>query len=113
MTGAVCAAGAAFQDLIVTLSPTFVQKDVSGAGLATTDPCTATVTNGSTSLSYSWTRISGDPIDADTPSVSSTTFSYNISLTESVSAVFRCTVTDTSTGAVESVDVTVTITETT
>jgi hypothetical protein len=63
-------------------------------GTAVTDPITATPTGGLGPFTYSWTRIAGSVGTAATPNSATTTFSQFMGASETVSATFRCTVTD-------------------
>ena len=70
-----------------------------GTGTATTDPVTATATNGTAPYTYAWTLIShtslfASPV-ADSPSSASTTFTQtSIGLGSIVTGTFRVTATD-------------------
>lgn len=93
-----CGASAAIP-LSVSASPTYVENIISSPGIATTDTTTATATGGSGSKTYSWTRVSGDTGLVPTASTSATTAfqgSVGGSYPTSRSAVFKCTVTDSS-----------------
>lgn len=98
----------------VSAFPTSVFKTISsidGASHTATTPSSfVTVTGGSGSYSYSWARLSGDTsITALTPAAASTGFTANMPPDTLIHAVFRCSVTDTVTGVVRTVDVDVTL----
>lgn len=68
----------------------------------------ATGSDGTGSYTFAWARISGSAaISATAPSAASTTFSATVGVDDSVSAVFRVTVSDGITSA--TADVTVTL----
>lgn len=96
--------------LAASASPTSVTKTGTGASL-TTASITVTASGGSGTYStYSWSKLSGGSITADSASSATTTFSAaTLTDPETRTATFRCTVTD-SAAATATVDVSVTIT---
>jgi hypothetical protein len=85
---------------------------VAGSGTSATghaDAVTAVATGGTAPLAFSWAKLSGGSISADTPGAAQTAFTASGLLDgETRSAVFRCTVTDAH-GLTATADVTVTI----
>lgn len=80
---------------------------INGGGGAGTNSVSITRTGGLPPYTYAWTRVSGSAFAADTPTVSSTTFSIQLANGASAAATFRCTVTSAD-GQVASADVLVT-----
>ena len=77
---------------------------------ATTNSVQCIATGAVGSVTYSWAHISGDTASANSPSSAFTTFTRNANTGASLSnysGVMRCTATDTGTGLVGTVDVTV------
>jgi len=73
-----------------------------------TPTVTVTPSGGVGPFTYGWVRQSGDSaITAASPSTAATSFSASLASDETKTAVFRCTVTDTVTGATTFVDVNV------
>jgi hypothetical protein len=75
---------------------------------ATTDTVTAIVSGGSGSFTYAWTvpTTDGHPVVPTAPTAATTAFNIgSIGAGDEVSAVARCTVTDTVTSAIDHVDV--------
>jgi len=96
--------------LSVSLSPPTITR-LAAPGNVTTAVCTATATGGAGPRTYAWTRLSGaTQITAVNPSSSATAFAATITASSNYTAVFRCTVTD-STGSA-SANVTVNIAST-
>lgn len=75
-----------------------------GAGGAATNEIVVTPSGGIGSYSYSWTKTSGGSITANSASSANTVFSGTLALGESIEAVYKCTVTD-STGSVADISV--------
>lgn len=76
----------------------------------TTLPVTASPAGGSGSYTYAWTLVEGDvSISATSPATASTAFTALLPPETIVHATFRCTVTDTVTGAQRTADVSVTL----
>ena len=64
---------------------------------STTSSTTVTASGGSGSYTYAWTRVSGAFVTVNSPTSATTTFTAtNIPVTGFLTAVYRCTVTDTS-----------------
>lgn len=86
----------------VNIAPTSV-FGFTTTGSATTDPATATPTGGTPPYSYAWTVVSYDgPVTpmADSPTSATSTFTQtSIAPADAFSAVFRCTVTDSTPGS--------------
>ena len=73
--------------------------DVFSSGLIgpniTAGPCSATPVGGTAPFTYSWSKVSGGAIGADSSSSSSTTFTATaMGGGENRNALFKCTVTD-------------------
>lgn len=95
--------------LSASASPTSLSKTGSASSL-TTASTTVSPSGGTPSYTYAWAKVSGDTITADSSTSATTTFSAtSLGTTESRSATFRCTVTD-SLSATATTDVSVTIT---
>ena len=95
-------------------SPSSVSKTFSSTDGAnhsgTTPTSTASPTGGVGSFTYAWARLSGDSsITATSASTAGTAFTATLAPDVIANAIFRCTVTDTGTGAVATADVDVTI----
>lgn len=81
-----------------------------GSVSATTNAATITVTGGSGSYTYAWSYVSGSPAVVTSPTSASTTFSRNASAADpanTLTGVYRCTVTDAATSLTATWDVTV------
>lgn len=109
--GNLFAAAGAGSPLAAGVSPTSLYRLRTTAGTATTTAATCTPTGGTPGYTYSWVRVSGSAsIVANTPTASSSTFSGNVSAgTPTLSAVFRCDVTDAASTVVSSNTVSVTV----
>lgn len=68
--------------------------------LIVTDPTHVTVTGGIGPFTYQWVRVSGDAMDAGTPTSSSTNFYALLGPGAIRQATWQCHVTDTATGLV-------------
>ena len=93
--------------LTVAMVPTYVSGiDPNGPPYSsTTDVATAMAYGGSGSFTYAWTKTSGTTVTVDSPTSASTTFTSTAS--GNVTAVYRCTVTDTVTSATAYAEVSV------
>lgn len=99
-------------DLTASASPTFVSKlDSLGAGSKTTDSTTVTPSGGVAPYTYSWAKKSGDTIAPDSASAATTTFTGTVTAGAFASAVYTCTVTDSTGGTAltTTVDVSISI----
>ena len=76
------------------------------AGTITSAPVTVTASNGSGGEGYAWTHVSGDVLTVDSPNAAATTFS-GVTI-ESLSAVYKCVVTD-SAGATAEINVNISL----
>lgn len=95
-----------------SITPSTATGTRSGAGAATSNSVTVSTIAGTGTVTYAWTRVSGSSlISANSPAAATTTFGAAIASVGSISAVFRCTCTD-SVGST-TVDITVTLTATT
>lgn len=114
-------AGTATCDVTVTItrsafsasaSPTSLSATGTGTSV-TTASATVTPAGGVAPYSYSWAKVSGGTITATSPTSASSTFSATgLASGESRTAVFRCTVTDSTSGTplTATADVSITIT---
>lgn len=101
VTGFVGTAGgnkAFFAALTASASPSVV-SGARSPPIVTTNATTATPSGGIGPYSYAWEKVSGDTISISNPSSATTIFSATLSSGDLRSAVFRCLVTDTATGA--------------
>jgi hypothetical protein len=60
---------------------------------------------GSTSFTLAWTKLSGGSVGINNATIANPTFSATVPKNTTVSATYRCTVTDTPSGLTDSVDV--------
>lgn len=75
------------------VTPSFY--NVTGSGLTTTVPFTATPTGGTPAYTYAWVQISGDPsIVITSPATATTQFSYTLLAADYVVGTFACQVMD-------------------
>jgi hypothetical protein len=97
-------AGASAGSLWAEVSDNEVSKTSSttgGSKTLTTSPISVAAHGGTPGYTYSWVRISGSSsITAVSPSSASTSFTATLSANQEISAVFQCTVTDSSTATV-------------
>jgi len=98
--------------LSAAVSDTTATGETWGYGVCTTGtPITVEALGGVPGYTYAWTRVSGSTtVSAVSSSSYSTYFQGLVSVGSSVSAVFKCTVTDAASTAVDTVNVTVTLT---
>lgn len=107
--------GASALVLAASASPTSVYgayvPPPAGTHTATSTSTTCTVTGSAGSLTYNWNRVSGDATTvANSSGSSSTTFSASVNAVNNLrSSVWRCTVTDSVLGVVQSNNVNVTL----
>lgn len=95
--------------IVLTLSRTSINK-ATFSSTGSTANVTATPSGGLAPYTYSWTRISGSGINANTPSSATTSFqATGLSEDETRTATFRCTCTD-SLGTSDAEDCAVSIT---
>jgi hypothetical protein len=83
----------------------------SDAGAVTSSAATALVSGGTGPYTYAWTKVSGSTFTVNSPTANATTFSTTLTNGQELSAVYRCTVTD-SLAATAFADVTVNLTST-
>ena len=96
----------------VTLSPTTLNKFTASSS-ATTNTTTATASGGVAPYTYAWAKVSGDAINCASPSSDTTAFNASgLATGDSLSAIYRLTVTDSTGGTplTSTADITVTIT---
>lgn len=67
-----------------------------GSGSLTTNPVTVSQSGGTGTITYTWTKVSGGAITVNSSSSATTTFSGDPGPDSSISATFKCTVTDSS-----------------
>jgi hypothetical protein len=96
-TGNIDAAASA-GDLTASASPVSALGFSAGSGSKTTNGITVTPAGGVGPYSYAWAKVSGDDVPADSASAATTTFTSSVTLSEFKSAVYRCTVTDSTGG---------------
>ncbi len=110
--GNIASAGVSGGGFIAVASPAFVSKlDSLGAGLKTTDGTTVTPSGGVAPYTYAWTKKSGDTIAPDSAAAATTTFTATVTDQQIKSAVYTCTVTDSTGGTAltTTVDVSISI----
>ena len=92
-------------------APTFISGYSSGFGTCTSsEPAVASVSGGSPPYTYLWSRVSGDTdITIQDPTNYYTYFTALLSSGDSVSTVFKCTVTDAASTVVDTNTITVTL----
>jgi hypothetical protein len=78
------------QPLTLSVSP---PSTGANAGATTTPSVTATPSGGLGPFTYSWAKLSGDAVSANSPSLATTSFTLT-SGSPPANATFRCTVTD-------------------
>lgn len=98
--------------LSATVTPTTLTGETWGYGVCmTSEPAIVEALGGVPGYTYSWSRVSGSTAITATSSTSySTYFQGIVSPGSSLSAVFKCTVTDAASGTVDSVNVSITLT---
>ena len=67
-----------------------------GTGSITTNSVTVSQSGGTAPITYAWVKLSGDAIIVDSSSSAATTFSGDPGVEGTISATFKCTVTDSS-----------------
>ncbi len=94
--------------LFIEIDPTAIDEAI-GSSFGASSLVTVTATNAVGTVTYAWSKISGDVLTISSPSSASTYFiADGMADFESRTAVFRCTVSDSQT--TETVDISVTIT---
>ena len=78
----------------VSLNETFVYEFRVGSGAVTSSTITGTPSGGTGPYTYAWTKVSGDTLILSGASSASTTFSATLGADETLSAVYKLTVTD-------------------
>ena len=102
--GKAAAAGGSGFSIVVT--PGTIYKD--GTGTITTASVTAVPSGQTGSVTYAWTKVSGDTMTVTSPTSSSTTFSTAPGFGNTKSAIYKCTATDSASHvASDTVDVTI------
>ena len=98
--------------MTVSVSPTTLSGSGStGVYVSSSSASTATPVGGTPGYTYSWTRVSGDVLTANSPTSASCTFGYFNAIAGTKVGVYTCTVTDSlSQVVVSSNNVTITIT---
>ncbi len=96
--GNITTAGAASGGLSASASPTSATSSSTGAGTKTTNTVTVTPTGGVAPYTYAWAKKSGDTFTPTFPTAAITAFSASLTLFEFKSAVYTCTVTDSTGG---------------
>lgn len=85
--------------LRATPSGTFFYGSIAGPGTAITNACTITVSGGSGSYSYAWSRTSGDATIAISSATAATvSWSHTFGVPAVLDAFWQCVVTDSGTG---------------
>ena len=99
--GKTYAQGVELQTMFVTPSPTNQQVSGSrvGAGSVTTSAASiGSVLGGNGTYTYAWTYVSGDTFTINSPTSSSTTGTASVTVGQTKTGYYKCTVTDTDTG---------------
>lgn len=98
--------------LTPTVIPPTLAGETWGYGVCTTsEPAIVTVTGGTPPYTYSWSRVSGSSsVTAVSPSSYSSYFQGIVSPGSTLSAVFKCTVTDAASTVVDTANVTINLT---
>jgi hypothetical protein len=99
--------GGSSGSLTLSISPS-PSEAASFSSPVTSGNTTATPSGGLAPYTYSWVKLSGDTIVANSPTSAVTTFTGNVPPDATRSAIFRCTCTD-SLGATATADVTATL----
>jgi hypothetical protein len=81
-------------EIVLVAAPTSASGSRNGAGAVTSNSVTITPSVGLAPYTYAWTYISGTVLTVTSPTAAATTFSTTLTNGQSVSAVYRCTVTD-------------------
>lgn len=92
--------------MTLSIAPPVAGGIAPGAGPATSNSVSGVPAGGQSPFTYQWSAVSGDPMTINTPTVANTTFTGNVPFAGTISAVMRCTATD-SIGQVSSADITV------
>lgn len=96
----------------LSVSPFNAGGTRSGTGAKTTNTVTVTVTGGTGPFTYAWSYVSGDTFTITAASAATTAFTGTITaLGQDKTAIYKCTVTDTGTGDVQTINVGVNISE--
>jgi len=94
--------------LELSVNPLSASGTTSGTRVGFTNTVTVTPLNGNGPFTYSWTRIDGDALTAESPSAAATRFTALVPIGEILLATFQCTVTD-ATGGVGTIEVNATL----
>lgn len=84
--------------LELSVNPLSASGATSGTRTGYTNSVTVTPLNGNGPYTYSWTRVDGDPLTAESPTSATTRFTALVPIGEVLFATFQCTVTDASNG---------------
>lgn len=84
--------------LAASVSPAYASSTSSGSGSKTTGSVVVTPSGGVGPYTYAWAKKSGEDIPPNSPSAATTTFTGTVSPSEFKSAVYTCTVTDSTGG---------------
>ncbi len=96
--------------LELSINPISASGITSGTRVGYTNLVTVTPLNGNGPFTYSWTRVDGDVLTAESPTSAATRFTALVPIGEILFATFQCTVTD-ATGGVGTIEVTATLTD--
>jgi len=114
MSGAAIVAALGGNTFTANASPTTLSGFKSGTGIIyTSGPSAVTVQGGQVPYTYLWTHVSGSILVLPQSSTSfSTRFYANFAAAGSYTAVYKCVVTDDNATAIDSENVTITLTST-
>jgi hypothetical protein len=79
---------------VAIVSPTFLYASRAGAGSVTTGLATVSASFGVSPYSHRWEKVSGSTLTVTSPAAPATTFSATLGATETLDAIYRCTITD-------------------
>ena len=82
--------------LRLSINPLSASGVTTGTRAGLTNAVTVTPLNGNGPYTYSWVKIEGDDMYAESPSSAITRFTGTVPIGEVIFATFRCTVTDSS-----------------
>ena len=106
MSGIIAALSPTRVNIVATVFPEYTYGATSGAGTCISQPVTVTASGGVGTLTYTWTKVSGDTISATASSAATTAFSGTVSFNQEIGATFQCVVEDSiGTTAIVTVDI--------
>lgn len=94
MSGVIAALSPTKVNIVATVIPEYAYGATSGAGNCISNDVTVTATGGVGTLTYAWTKLSGDTISATAATAATTAFTGTVGINEELGATFQCEIED-------------------